>query len=147
MEKGKQAEELFVTGYNCAQSVVGAFATEMGMDFDAAVKMASSFGGGMGRMREVCGAVSGMLLAAGAMYGYDAPNDHTAKKEHYERVQLLAEKFREQTGSIICRELLGIEGKDSRPTPSARTGEYYQKRPCAKMVSLAAEILEEYGRT
>lgn len=144
MNKKEKAKELFLEGYNCAQSVAGAFAEEMGIDFKTVVKMSSSFGGGMGRMREVCGAVSGMFLVAGALYGYDAPKDVQAKKEHYERIQLLASRFKEQTGSIICRELLGTAGEDNSPIPSERTKEYYKKRPCVEMVSLAAEILEKY---
>lgn len=146
MSKSERAKELFLEGYNCSQAVVGAFADEMGMDFHTAVKMASSFGGGMGRLREVCGAVSGMFLVAGALYGYDGPKDFSAKKEHYERIQFLAGKFREKTGSIVCRELLGIEGKDSDPTPGERTKEYYKRRPCQEMVALASKILEEYSQ-
>ena len=144
MSKKEIAKELFFKGYNCAQAVVGAYAEEMGMDFDTVVKTVSSFGGGMGRMREVCGAVSGMFFVAGALYGYSDPKDFDAKKEHYERVQHLAAKYKEQTGSIICRELLGLEGKDTKAEPSRRTEEYYKKRPCPEMIGLAAEIMEEY---
>ena len=104
--------------------------------------MASSFGGGMGRLREVCGAVSGMLMVAGLLYGYDTPGDDIQKKAHYSLVQELAGKFREQTGSIICREILRNPSTD--PTPSPRTAEYYKSRPCAWMVVLAARILDEY---
>ena len=128
MGKGELAEELFLKGYNCAQAVAGAFAEDIGMDFDTAVKTVSSFGGGMGRLREVCGAVSGMFFVAGALYGY------------------WAEKFKEQTGSIVCRELLGAEGKDAGGAPLKRTEEYYQKRPCPKMVFLAADIMETYKK-
>lgn len=144
MGKSEEAKKLFLEGYNCAQSVAGAFAKEMGMEFEAVVSMSSSFGGGMGRLREVCGAVSGMFLVAGAVYGYSNPKDVQAKKEHYERIQLLAAKFKEETGSIVCRELLGIEGKDAGPEPSKRTKEYYKRRPCPEMVALAAGILEQY---
>lgn len=144
MDKREKAEKLFLEGYNCAQAVAGAYAEEMGMDFDTVVKTVSSFGGGMGRLREVCGTVSGMFFVAGALYGYDNPKDPAAKKEHYERIQLLAARFKAETGSIICRELLGSAGKNTDPTPGARTKEYYQKRPCAKMAGLAAGILEEY---
>lgn len=144
MEKKEQAKELFLKGYNCTQAVVGAFAEEIGMDFDTAVKMVSSFGGGMGRLREVCGAVSGMFFVAGALYGYNDPKDYEAKKEHYERIQLLASKYKDETGSIVCRELLGLDGKDHSPAPSERTKEYYKKRPCPDMVGLAAEIMENY---
>lgn len=144
MEKGNKARELFLEGYNCAQAVAGAFAEEMGMDFDTAVKMVSSFGGGMGRLREVCGTVSGMFFVAGAVFGYSDPKDYEAKKEHYARIQLLAERFRKETGSIVCRELLGIEGKDNSPVPQKRTEEYYKKRPCKDLAKLAADILEAY---
>ena len=144
MGKKEKAEELFLQGYNCAQAVAGVFAEEMGMDFDTVVKTVSSFGGGMGRMREVCGTVTGMFFVAGAVYGYKDPKDFAAKKEHYERIQLLAARFKEETGSIICRELLVMEGSDTSPVPQVRTAEYYQKRPCAQMAGLAAGIMEEY---
>lgn len=144
MSKQETAKNLFCKGYNCAQAVAGAYAEEMGMDFDTVVKAVSSFGGGMGRMREVCGAVSGIFFVAGALYGYSDPKDFNAKKEHYERIQYLAAKYKEETGSIICRELLGLEGKDTKAEPSKRTKEYYKKRPCPEMVGLAAKIMEEY---
>lgn len=144
MTRGDKAKELFLEGYNCSQSVAGAFADEMGMDFKTVVKMVSSFGGGMGRLREVCGTVSGMFFVAGVLYGYDEPKDFEGKKELYARIQKLAGLFREKTGSIVCRELLGLEGKDSSPVPSQRTKEYYEKRPCPDMAKLAGDILEEY---
>lgn len=144
MTKSEKAKELFLEGYNCAQSLTGAYASEMGLDFSAAVKLASSFGGGMGRMREVCGAVSGMFLAAGAIYGYADPKNFSGKKEHYQRIQFLAAQFKQETGSIVCRELLGDLGKDASFVPGERTKEYYKKRPCAELVGLAAGILEEY---
>lgn len=144
MGKREVAKNLFLSGYNCSQSVVGAFAEEIGMDFHEAVRLVSSFGGGMGRLREVCGAVSGMFFVAGALYGYSDPKDFNAKKEHYERIQLLAARYKEQTGSIVCRELLGLEGRDRSPSPSERSPEYYKKRPCPDMVGLAAEIMERY---
>lgn len=138
------ARNAFKEGYNCSQCMMVAFADLLGMEKKQAIRMASSFGGGMGRMREVCGAVSGMFLVAGLLYGYDDPKDYESKKEHYARIQYLAGKFREQTGSIICRELLGTEGKDKSFVPSQRTESYYKKRPCGDMVGLAARILEEY---
>ncbi len=141
MDHGTYAAELFLQGYNCAQAVVVAFAEELGMTKEQAAKMASSFGGGMGRMREVCGAVSGMLLVAGMLYGYDMPGDDKAKKEHYVLVQQLAGRFRERMGSIVCREILKNPPSDPNPTP--RTAEFYQKRPCARMVRLAASIMDE----
>lgn len=144
LSKGDLAKSYFKEGYNCTQSVTLAFSEEIGIEKSRLLRMASSFGGGMGRMREVCGAVSGMFLAAGALYGYDDPKDIQAKKEHYARIQELAAKFRDQTGSIVCRELLGLEGGDSSPEPSERTSDYYKRRPCPEMIALAAEIMEEY---
>lgn len=142
MDHSIKAAELFLNGYNCAQAVAVAFSDVTGLDQDLSAKMASSFGGGMGRMREVCGAVSGMLMVAGVLYGYDSNTDDTAKKAHYVLVQYLAGQFREQIGSIVCRDIL--KDPPSDPTPSPRTAEYYKQRPCAKMVVTAAQILDEY---
>ena len=142
MDHGMKAAELFLGGYNCAQSVMVAFCDVTGLQEDFAARMASSFGGGMGRMREVCGAVSGMLMVLGLLYGYDTPGDDVSKKAHYQTVQALSAKFREQVGSIVCREIL--KNPPSDPNPSPRTAEYYAKRPCARMVLLAGNILDEY---
>ena len=142
MERGKKAAELFVQGYNCAQAVAIAFCDLTGFTEAQSAKLASSFGGGMGRMREVCGAVSGMLLVAGWLYGYDGARDSAGKRTHYERVQYLAGQFREKMGSIVCRELL--QNPPSDPVPSIRNEEYYKNRPCAAMVYTAAQILEAY---
>ena len=142
MDHGMKAAELFLSGYNCSQAVVVAFSDLTGLDIQVSAKLASSFGGGMGRMREVCGAVSGMLMVAGLLYGYETPGDDVSKKAHYTRVQYLAGKFREQVGSIVCREIL--KNPPSDPNPSPRTAEFYAKRPCARMVLLAASILDEY---
>lgn len=139
-----QAAALFHEGYNCAQAVLAAFCDDTGLDFETALKISSSFGGGMGRLREVCGAVSGMLMAAGMIYGYDSPTDKAAKTAHYRRVQELAERFRAQNGSIVCRELLGLSQKPDSPVPEDRTEGYYKKRPCAELVRQAAEILDDY---
>ena len=138
------AADLFKKGYNCSQSVFAAFSDETGIDTGTALKISSSFGGGMGRMREVCGAVSGMFMVAGALYGYIKPGANTEKKEHYKLIQDMAERFREKNGSIICHELLGLkkEGADS-PVPSLRTKEYYKKRPCVEMVRCAAQIMDD----
>ena len=144
MDHGTYAGELFLQGYNCAQAVAVAFCDVTGLEKDFAAKMASSFGGGMGRMREVCGAVSGMLMVAGLLYGYETPGDDVSKKEHYTRVQYLAGQFREQVGSIVCREILKNPASDPNPTP--RTAEFYKTRPCAWMVILAARILDAYIR-
>ena len=139
------AMELFLDGYNCAQSVLTAFCDLHGMEEKEALRLSSSFGGGMGRMREVCGALSGIFMAAGLLYGYDSPDDKDAKTEHYRRIQELAGAFKERTGTLLCRELLGLEGtgKDSF-IPSDRTEAYYQSRPCKELVGLAAAILDAY---
>ena len=142
MDHGIYAAELFLKGYNCAQSVMVAFCDVTGLEEDFAARMASSFGGGMGRMREVCGAVSGMLMVAGLLYGYETPGDDISKKELYTIVQELSRQFREEVGSIVCREIL--KNPPSDPTPSPRTEEYYKKRPCARMVCLAATVLDRY---
>lgn len=142
MDHREIAIDNFKKGYNCAQSVVVAYCDVLGMESDFAAKMASSFGGGMGRMREVCGAVSGMLMVAGLLYGYETPGDDVSKKAHYQLVQSLAGKFREREGSIVCREILKNPPSDPNPTP--RNAEFYKVRPCARLVALAAEILDEY---
>ena len=142
MDHGIKAAELFLSGYNCAQSVAVAFHEELGLTEGQAARMASAFGGGMGRMREVCGAVSGMLLVLSCLYGYDTPGDDASKKVLYTQVQELAAKFREENGSIICREILKNPPSDPNPTP--RTADFYAKRPCAKMVMTAARLMEEF---
>ena len=142
MDHGIIAAELFMQGYNCAQAVAVAFCDLTGLEEKQAAKMASAFGGGMGRLREVCGAVSGMLLVLGILEGYDDPTNDAAKKALYSRVQELAREFREGNGSIICRELLNNPPADPNPTP--RTADFYTKRPCARMVLTAARILDEY---
>ena len=141
MKHSEYAAELFVKGYNCAQAVAVAFSDVTGLDEKLSAKMASSFGGGMGRMREVCGAVSGMLMVAGLLYGYDEPLEG-GPMEHYSRVQELAGKFREEIGSIVCRDILKNPPSDPKPTP--RTAAFYKERPCTRMVMLAAEILDAY---
>lgn len=142
---GRKAKELFLNGYNCSQAVFLAFADKYNMDDKTAMKISSSFGGGMGRLREVCGAASGMFMVAGMLYGYDEPMDYEAKKTHYERIQELAEYYRQANGSdsIVCRTILGVSGKDN-PVPEKRTAEYYKKRPCPELVAIAAAIMEQY---
>ena len=136
------AGDLFLEGYNCAQAVAVAFTDVTGMDKQLAAKMAAPFGGGMGRLREVCGAVSGMFMVLGALYGYDNSDAESTKKELYKQVQALAEKFREENGSIICREIL--KNPPSDPNPSPRTAEYYRVRPCARMVLTAAQLMDDF---
>lgn len=141
---GKKAMRYFKEGYNCAQAVFLCYAEELGMDKKTALKLSSSFGAGMGRMREVCGAVSGMFMAAGLLYGYDSPTDQSGKAAHYKRIQQLAEQFKKENGSIICKELLGLTGDHFSHVPQQRTDTYYKKRPCVQNVGMAAAILENY---
>lgn len=146
MTRREAAENYFRQGYNCSQSVALAFADLTGADKSLLLKAASPFGGGMGRLREVCGAVSGMLLVAGVIFGYDTPDTGAAKAELYAGVQELAGKFEEKHGSIVCRRLLGLgEGRDT-PAPSPRTPDFYKKRPCAQLIGDAAELLDEFIR-
>lgn len=140
----QKAMDLFKEGFNCSQSVFLAFEDLYQLDRKTALRLSSSFGGGMGRLREVCGAVSGMFMTVGVLYGYDDPKDYEAKKDHYERIQQLAKEFESRNGSIVCRQLLGLgEGKDV-PAPEKRNDEYYKKRPCAELVGIAAAIMEQY---
>ena len=142
MDHSEYAVDLFVQGYNCAQAVAAAFGDLTGLEEKDAARMASCFGGGMGRMREVCGAVSGMLLVAGILYGYDDPKATKEKRELYAQVQAMAGQFREELGSIVCRDLLKNPPSDPHPTP--RTEQVYKERPCARMVKTAARIMEEF---
>lgn len=122
MTRGEKAKELFLKGYNCSQAVVGAFADDLDIDFDSLIRLSSSFGGGMGRMREVCGAVTGSFMVAGLKCGYSAPLRQTAKSAHYALIQKLAADFKEQNGSIVCRELLegaGCSGNASETFPTS----------------------------
>ena len=141
--KALRARALFESGYNCAQSVFAAFAPEMGMDEKEALRLSSSFGGGMGGLREVCGAVSGMFMAMGALHGYDTPDDLDRKKAHYASLQALAERFRAENGTLLCRELLEKHGLTPSSVPAGRDAAYYAKRPCAKYVEQCAAMVEE----
>lgn len=136
----QKAEMLFKQGYNCSQAVLLAFCDELNMDKETAARLASSFGGGIGRMREVCGAVSGMCMVAGLCKGYSDPKDMEGKKRHYSLIQKMANEFKEKNSSIICRELLGLSAGADSPSPSPRTAQYYKKRPCVELVGIAAEI-------
>ena len=139
------ARQAFKEGYNCSQAMVAAFSDLMEMDKKTALRLASSFGGGMGRMREVCGTVTGMFMVIGLAMGNDNSKDNTTKKNVYKSVQELAAKFKEDNGSIICRELLGFQKNNKESyVPSERTNEYYKKRPCPELCKYAADILEEY---
>ena len=142
MDHGMKAAELFLQGYNCAQSVAVAFSDVTGLDEKTSARMVSAFGGGMGRLREVCGAVSGMYFVLSWLYGYDEPGDDGSKKRLYTEVQALAVAFREENGSIVCREILKNPPSDPNPTP--RTAEFYKKRPCAKMVLTAGRLMDAF---
>lgn len=142
--RGKRAKELFLEGYNCAQSVVVAYEDFFEESPETLALMVSAFGGGMGRLREVCGAVSGMFFVLSKIYGYADPKEKDGKMELYARVQELAARFRKRNGSIVCRELLGLTEKVSEPVPEERTAEYYKKRPCPDIIADAADVLEGY---
>ena len=144
MTRREAAMENFKKGYNCSQSIVLAFEDLLPVDAVTMSKLASSFGGGMGRLREVCGSVSGMFMVAGLLYGYDGPETGQVKADHYARIQELAHRFEEKHGTIVCREMLGLTVKHDVPVPEARTDAYYKKRPCGEIIGDAAEILEEY---
>jgi len=141
MDKNTQkACDNFINGCNCAQSVLCAYSEKLGLDEKTCMKLASSFGGGMGRLREVCGAVSAMFMIAGLIKGYDVAGDDIGKARHYQLIQNLAKEFKNKHDTIICRELLNIEGEDN-PIPSKRTPEYYNDRPCLEFIKTASEII------
>lgn len=142
MEHDVLAGELFRKGYNCSQAVLLAFSDVTGLDQRTALAVSSSFGGGMGRLREVCGAVSGAFMVAGLLWGGYDPNHRDAKAEHYKLIQRLAARMKEENGSIICRELLGLPGA-SAPVPEERTADYYRRRPCEAYIRTAARIIDE----
>lgn len=144
MSRRETAMEYFKNGYNCSQALVMTFQDLIPVEPNLLLKMSSSFGGGMGRLREVCGAVTGMFMVAGFLYGFDGSESTGEKAEHYGRIQELAHRFEEEHGSIICREMLGLSARRDTPVPEERTKEYYKKRPCVGIVGDAAEILEKY---
>ncbi|MBQ8521827.1 MAG: C_GCAxxG_C_C family protein [Bacteroides sp.] len=144
-EKIARAVALFKEGYNCSQSVVAAFAGDYGFTREQALRMSASFGGGIGRMRETCGAACGMFLLAGLETGATEGADKEGKAANYALVQELAEEFKRRNGALKCADLLGLSKKEPVvSTPEARTPQYYAKRPCVKMVEEAARIWCEY---
>ena len=146
MDRVEKAKELFLAGFNCSQAVFAAFADKYGIDEKTALKLAASFGGGIGRMREVCGAVSGMVMVCGMETGYTEAEDREGKAKNYEMTRKLTETFQEMNGSIICRELLSLRKEEKGGDPEERTKNYYLGRPCLKMVMDAAILLEkEFG--
>ena len=138
------AGALFTSGHNCAQAVFCAFQDIMQLDEKMALRLTSSMGGGVGRLREICGAVSGAALVLGVLYGSEDPCNAEEKAAHYARIQEVAEKFRSEAGAIVCRELLKLQEEKSDPTPAARTSAYYHSRPCQLLVETAARAVDEY---
>lgn len=143
MQKSELAEQYFLEGYNCAQSVFLAYAQEFNLEKEFALKISSSFGGGMGRLREVCGTLSAMFAIAGLKKGYTQNNDDEIKEKHYALIQHLANKFKQRHKTIICRELLELNEQISSPKPQARTKEYYEERPCVHFIKTACNIIDE----
>ena len=141
----EMAVSLFKEGFNCSQSVVAAFADKYGFTREQALKMSASFGGGIGRMRETCGAACGLFLLAGLETGATEGADRDGKAANYALVQELAEEFKQRNGALRCADLLGLSKKEPVvSTPEARTDQYYAKRPCVKMVEEASRIWCEY---
>ena len=143
-DRAKQAEAYFKDGYNCSQSVVLAFSDLMEVDKEILLKMSSPFGGGMGRLREVCGSVSGMFQVLGYFEGCDSSRDRQQKVDLYAEVQELAEQFRELNGSIVCRELLAGVPHTQGQVPEERTDQYYKKRPCGQLVAISTQLVENH---
>lgn len=139
--RAARAVDLFKQGFNCSQAVFASCADIYGIaDESLALRLAASFGGGMGRMRLVCGAASGMFMLAGLHNGSATPHDNTGKMENYAFVQQLAGDFKSRYGSLICAELLGLAPKPQEPKPEERTQQYYEKRPCVEMIAEAVRI-------
>ncbi len=144
MNHTEKACQLFAEGRNCSQAVFTAFCDVTGIDENTALRLSSSFGGGMGRMRQVCGTCSAMFMIAGMLYGYTSKNDINEKAEHYRRIQYLAQEFKNRHETINCLELLKNLKVTSDPQPEERTEQYYKVRPCIKFVRSASEILDKY---
>ncbi len=139
----EQAAKLFESGYNCAQAVFGAFAERAGIPFDTAILLAGGFGGGIGRLREVCGAASGGVMAMDLLFGQAGVENDEEKAELYERTQTYVKAFEKAFGSYLCRELLELDLKNDAPAPEKRTPDYYITRPCALFVAFGAAQLEK----
>lgn len=146
IDHGALAERYFLEGRGCCQAILTAFAPMLGIDEKTALRLASPFGGGMGRLREVCGVFTGCCMVLGLLYGDYDPRDQAKKTAQYKRVQDMAKAFKRVNGSIRCAELLGLPGA-SDPTPEARSAAYYKRRPCAACVRLGGEILDRYLAT
>ncbi|MBB3187615.1 C-GCAxxG-C-C family protein [Microbacter margulisiae] len=138
-----RAVEIFESGYTCSQAVLMAYADVYKLDMETAASIATSFGGGMGRLREVCGAVSGMFMVLGLHYPSTDVSNKKAKIANYEAVQRTAKRFQQEMGSYICADLLKIKRQPDKITPSDRNAHYYALRPCSRCVAVAATILGE----
>lgn len=143
MTKADRAKELFLKGYNCAQATFGAFAEDYGLDLNVAMTLSAGLGGGIGRLRETCGAVTGATLAVSLAMGSFDLNNPNAKTEVYREIRRVVEIFESETGSIICADMLGVARRGDGAEAAPRTNEYYKKRPCAELVYLAAAAAEK----
>ncbi len=143
-ERASRAREAFEQGYNCSQAVVVAYADVLGQSPDVLASLVQPLGGGMGRLREVCGAVSGMFMVSSAAFSGESCTDREVRTGQYTAVQQLAHRYKEECGSIVCRELLGLKQRSDAPVPEERTPDYYRRRPCAEYVALAARLVGEY---
>ncbi len=145
MTRGEKAKANFLKGYNCTQAVLLSFDDVIDRDrLELLMTSTSCFGGGMGRLREVCGTVSGMFIVLSCFYGYSGPEENDRKAVLYSHIQTLAGRFEEKAGSIVCRELLGLDHKRDNPVPDARDHSYYSKRPCPELCKLATETVEDF---
>lgn len=144
MNREDRAEELFRMGYNCCQSVYGTFVDKLDISIDEAMKEASPFGAGFGKLREVCGAVTGMCMVAGKLKGYNDPKDSKGKIETYKLTQDMCNEFKQKMGSYICRDLLNLKSGEDLKEPAVRDENYYKTRPCIKACRVACEIVEKY---
>lgn len=144
MTRKELALNFFTEGYNCNQSVLLAFEDLLPLDRDMLAKLGSGFGGGIGRLREICGAVSGMVTVLNLLYGYTLPTDTKGKAAQYAEIQALAAKFEAENGAIVCRDLLHLKVTKDNPTPDERTAQYYHDRRCKDLVGSAVAILSDY---
>lgn len=144
MTKAEQAKDLFLKGHNCAQAVLAVYAPDVDLSAERALALAACFGGGLGGQREICGAVSAACMVLSLKYAPKDPKDHAAKTAFYARIQEFCRRFKEENGSIICRELLGLALGSGPQAPAPRSAQYYQRRPCPDKVKSAVEILEKY---
>ena len=142
MNHSEKARDLFVQGYNCSQAVVGAFCDVTGLGLETSLKVSSSFGAGMGKMRSVCGAVTGMFIVAGLLWG-NTECDTASKEKHYTLIQQMSQRFKDEHDTIVCMELLKILKTDTAPKPDERTEDYYKARPCARFVECACDIIDD----